>query len=371
MRLAGNAEVTGEAALKRLKEEGTEFTLFGGEPLLSPLNELEEFFKYGYEKFKKNNIQTNGTLISTGHISMFKRYNVHVGISVDGPGELNDARQVASLAVTRRLTDKTIGNIKLLRQEGISVSIITTLHKLNANEERIGRLIEWFEELDALGITAVRLHFLELDNGVVHLRLEDDQCIRGLLSLYQKSRSFRYLRFDIFSEMRRVLLGDFKDVSCIWHGCDPYTTPAVRGIDRDGSLHNCGRTNKDGVAYRKSTTASKERTIALYYTPYSAGGCQGCRFFYACKGECPGTAIEGDWRNRTDHCEVLIKLFEHLEDELVREGKYPVSTDNVRREVLEKEAISGAVTGNWHIDEHLDTPHLDYTFLGVVPVIHG
>ena len=59
---------------------------------------------------------------------------------------------------------------------------------------------------------------------------------------------------------------------------------------------NCGRTNKDGVDYLKSDHQGYERYIALYNTPHEHGGCKGCRFFLMCKGQCPGTAIDGDWQ---------------------------------------------------------------------------
>jgi len=34
--------------------------------------------------------------------------------------------------------------------------------------------------------------------------------------------------------------------------------------------------------------------VALAATPHAHGGCRDCRFFLMCKGQCPGTAIDGD-----------------------------------------------------------------------------
>jgi uncharacterized protein len=44
-----------------------------------------------------------------------------------------------------------------------------------------------------------------------------------------------------------------------------------------------------------------------------------------CKGYCPGTALEGDWRNRTEYCGLWFGLFEQLEGELAAEGRQPLS----------------------------------------------
>ena len=72
------------------EREGGPFTMFGGEALLVPEADLEELFRWGDERWGSNGIQTNGVLINDEHVRMFKAYKVHVGISMDGPGELND-----------------------------------------------------------------------------------------------------------------------------------------------------------------------------------------------------------------------------------------------------------------------------------------
>ena len=70
----------------------TGFIVFGGEPLLTPVQDLERIFIYGLGASGKNGIQTNGALITDRHVDLFKRWNVHVGFSIDGPGDLNSAR---------------------------------------------------------------------------------------------------------------------------------------------------------------------------------------------------------------------------------------------------------------------------------------
>src|SRR5437879_5711513 len=82
-------------------------TLFGGEPLLMREADLEAVFTWAFEKYGENSIQTNGTLINENHIRQFKEYKVHVGISLDGPGELNDARWSGTVQKTRSDTEKT------------------------------------------------------------------------------------------------------------------------------------------------------------------------------------------------------------------------------------------------------------------------
>jgi uncharacterized protein len=44
-----------------------------------------------------------------------------------------------------------------------------------------------------------------------------------------------------------------------------------------------------------------------------------------CKGQCPGTAIDSDWRNRTEHCEVWKTLYRQLEAHMLDQKLNPIS----------------------------------------------
>src|SRR5205085_33695 len=85
--------------------------------------------------------------------------------------------------------------------------------------------------------------------------------------------------------------------------------------------------------FTKAGMEGFERYIALYHTRQEHGGCKGCRFFLMCKGQCPGTAIDGDWRNRTEHCDVWKTLYRHLEEQMLDRGLCPIS-DRAEREWL-------------------------------------
>lgn len=315
--------------------EGGPFALFGGEPLLVPARDLEELFSWGFAHFGHNAIQTNGTLITDEHLRMFKAYNVTVGISLDGPGELNDARWKGTLKATREATAKSEAAIRRLCEHGFSPSLIITLHKGNASADKLERLTAWAVELGKMGVKNIRLHLLESESAEVREKwaLSNEDNIRALMAFLELEKSSPAMSFDLFEDMRRLLLGDDRGTSCVWNACDPYTTSAVRGVEGHGQLSNCGRTNKDGVEFGKANTPGHERYLALYLTPQEAGGCAGCRFFLMCKGQCPGTAIDGDWRNRTEHCDIWKAVYGRLEAELLAEGREPLSVAARRPEV--------------------------------------
>ena len=327
-------------------KEGGPFTLFGGEPLLMPIEDLEEILSWGFAQFGRTALQTNGTLITERHLALFKKYKVSVGVSADGPDELNDVRWSGSWQKTRENTQRTLDSIRRLVAYGIIPGIIITLHKGNALPARLPKMEAWIRELDTLGIRSTRLHLLETDHPLVgqHYRLSSEENIHAMRFFLRLQGELKQLRFDVFKEIDRLLAADDHATSCVWNACDPYTTSAVRGVEGDGKRTNCGRTNKDGVDFVKSALPSYVRYIALYHTPQEAGGCEGCRFFVMCKGQCPGTSIEGDWRNRTEHCEVWKALFAERESASVAQGRVPLSRHSGLPEI-ESRMLSGWIEG--------------------------
>jgi len=214
------------------------------------------------------------------------------------------------------------------------------LHRGNATACKLDRLTKWIENLDSLGIKSARLHILEVDHPSVRERyaLTTEENIAAFLHFAQVEKRLKSIRFDLFREIRQLLMGRDEDVTCVWTGCDPYTTSAVRGVEGNGQRSNCGRTNKEGVDFVKADSAGFERYLSLYFTPQEVGGCSGCRYFLMCKGQCPGTAIDNDWRNRSEHCLVWKALFDHIEKEVQQEGREQVLSDELRAS-LEAEFI--------------------------------
>jgi uncharacterized protein len=72
----------------------------GGEPLLAKKELYEYFIEKTISSFSKHNIkpffgiQTNGVLIDAEWVEIFKKYNLHVGISLDSTKESNDINRV-------------------------------------------------------------------------------------------------------------------------------------------------------------------------------------------------------------------------------------------------------------------------------------
>lgn len=142
--------------MMRSKEKRIRIVLHGGEPLYVGKNWLFEFLKYVSKvekKFAKKvevGIQTNGTLISKELATLLAKYKVGVGVSIDGPPEINDeVRPFNDGSPSTQIVTKAI---KLLISLGVEVGVIAVITKLNFN--RMGEVLSFFQ---SLGISDIKL----------------------------------------------------------------------------------------------------------------------------------------------------------------------------------------------------------------------
>jgi uncharacterized protein len=354
--------------VRSLRPGSKGFTVFGGEAMLASEADLEALWAFGLEEYGKNGVQTSGRPVTDAHVRLFQKYRVHVGFSIDGPDELNDARVAGTQEQTRAATAHSISRMRECLSLGIGTSLIVTLHRMNASAERLPRLKAWFRELDAAGLRSARLHLLERDGpGGDRLSLTDAENTRALLSMAElEAIDLRHLRFDVFSDIEKKLRDPKASASCVWNNCDPWTTSAVQGVEADGSRSLCQRVHKDGRQWAPADSVSSVRREALWSTPQDDGGCRGCRFFLQCGGQCPGTAIGGDWRKRTVDCRTWFAVMEHVESVMVSRGESPASLApdlDVAAALSVPTSGHGDSHGDGHGDSHGDG-HGDHTDRG-------
>jgi uncharacterized protein len=293
--------------------------LHGGEPLLLPKEQNEKLLKFIYEEFGWTSIQTNASLIDEDYIAMFKKYNMHAGVSIDGPDELNMGRWMGNESKTLKTTEKIMKNMKWMLDEGIKVSTISVISKQNASPDKLPRLKEWLLELKAMGTGGGRLNMIHVDYPelVEEFELSEEDSI----NFYKEMAPFvaeHGLRYAPFTDTVNGLLG-YGHKTCVTTMCDPYHTEGEKPIYGDGSVANCLRTSKDGVVYLAETNlvgqrrVSNERYVILRQIPMEDGGCGGCRFWHVCTAHCPASSEDDDWRNKTRHCSSYYSLFEETE----------------------------------------------------------
>lgn len=292
--------------------------LHGGEPMLIPDDDMERFLAFINENWDKRPwIQTNGSLIEEHHIEMFKEHNVHVGISVDGPGELNQKRKSKD-GNTAEKTEQTMENIHRLHEEDVPMGIIVVLHEHNAGtDERFSKLLSWIDDLNKRGITG---HFNIGRMPTGDLQLSPERYGEILIQTLEWVDEKDYRWWDPVCSIRDGL--QHADIDSCKHGtCDPRGTNYAKTISGNGEFSGCGRMWSqlgDGNPLMEGpSNDDRYGSYSLRYemlrnTPQDAGGCRGCPYWDACHGGCPANGMADDYRKKTVWCTALKMFFNHV-----------------------------------------------------------
>lgn len=324
-------------------------SMHGGEPLLLRDDDLERIFEWIYEEYdleetgRYTHIQTNATLVTDEHIEMFEKYRVSVGVSCDGPGDLNGKRKARSEVdgesqdVTKSMTDRTLEAIDRLAESEAQVGLIVVLTDQNAGtDERFERLLDWMDEMTK---NDVRGHF---NPAIPYEDVQEDDSLspERLKEIYLRTWEWMkeepYRVWGPMHEYQDALLGN-KHSNCRNTKCDVFNTRSAKKIKGDGSTTGCGKTwasAGDGNAFLQGDStgneydATQERYEMLKQVPgphtegeEDHGGCKGCRYWDLCQGGCPAASIDYDYRNRTRRCPAKYALFERIEKDM--EAMFP------------------------------------------------
>jgi uncharacterized protein len=124
-----------------------------GEPLVVPVAFYEEAFAT-IEALRpaglhlQHSLQTNGMLLGSHWCDLFRKWQVGVGVSIDGPRRFNDEHRVARNG--RSTFDRALAGIRLLRRERVPFHVITVL-----SESSLAAPDEMLEFYRCEGITEV------------------------------------------------------------------------------------------------------------------------------------------------------------------------------------------------------------------------
>lgn len=319
-----------EQAHKQFK---TDICFHGGEILLLPKNDLEKLFKRAFELTGKTSIQTNGLLIDDDIIKLFKKHKTGVGLSIDGPDELNKGRWREE---NKQRTEKVIKNIYRMRYEKISVGLICVISKYNCLPAQRQKFKNFILEMKKIDCPSGRMNPV-LGKGDFVPTIE--QLKNFYFDMCDFTLSDPKLQWQPFRDIIDNLMG-FRQSTCIYHQCDYFWTNSAHVVLGDGSIRNCMKTVL-GHNVLQGQKPFKVRYEVLFDTPKEFGGCKDCRYWSICSGLCPSEGIDGDWRNKSVYCGVFYALYEKIE-KIIR-GLFPriKLTTDYKSEKPEDAIVSG------------------------------
>lgn len=292
--------------------KGSDLCLHGGEPTLIPRGEMNSLLEHLHKYKQVVNIVTNGYKVDDYYIALFKKYNVYVGLSWDGPPELNVLRgpNPNDPDITAFYNENLERIAKRMREEDVWISIMCILHKANASTpEKLEKLTEWVKSLRSLGIRGGRFNLMYASTPAKEQHeLSTEEALRAWITLYEFNKKER-LNYNPFREMVKNLLG-CKPSPCVFNRCDFFNTHTISVLP-DGTIGNCDRTFSNGIYLRSQSGSRSGRYEALQQTQ-----CKDCRYWNICGGGCPLEGENFDWRNKTKLCKAIYGMYEYIENDL-------------------------------------------------------
>ena len=174
--------------------------LHGGEPLMLGKKRFRGLCASLREKVRSEDleitVQTNGTLLDGEWVDVLRDHRVAVGVSLDGPKDINDAHRADRKG--KGSYERIVRGIELLRTSGLAPSLLCVI-----DPKTDGRKV-YRHFVDDLGISG--MDFLLPDKTHDNYREEDvDGCARYLMGVYDewasdnnKAISVRFINRALF-----------------------------------------------------------------------------------------------------------------------------------------------------------------------------
>ena len=310
--------------------DATKVILHGGEPLLISATTYNIFFRALTEKIGKIalSVQTNGTLLSEEIIELFKKYNVSIGISLDGSDEFQNANRVYKNNTNS--FKKVFETIKLLNNTKTKFGIIMTVTKNNIGHERdIYNFI-----LDNHIYCSIRPAFPTYngDNETIMTNQEYENFFKNLFDIWYHDNSKKVrLRqiLDIYDEFIKVI--DAKKYRCSCSNSKNCFGNFL-SLDINGDVYSCNRTyhlsefflgnlNETSIKDILKKCQELKRDREQYI---KKSECINCKLYRFCYGGCPANSYElyRNYRLPYQHfCEANRNIHNYIEKVLEQSGQ--------------------------------------------------
>ena len=300
-------------------------SLHGGEPLLAGIDKFEEYIKILKSNLKDHRfsigIQTNATLLNEKFINLFEENDIFVGISYDGPPEINDINRFYHNGKGSGI-DVELG-LKLLKKSKIFSGILTVID-VNADPLKTWRYLSEFEP----PIIDFLLPHANWDNPPISHRNNDynkygnwmitifDDWFNGYKS-YIRIRFFEEILYRLFGQKGSLESLGTEEVGLITIS----SNGAYEQVDTMKSVYpgaqniglNVMNNDLDEVLMQKGVKDRQSGKIGL------CNKCQNCKIVNICGGGYyPHRYSEiNEFNNPSVYCDDLFLLINHIEKQVL------------------------------------------------------
>lgn len=303
-----------------LKCGAVPFAWQGGEPLLAGL----PFFKKVVELQAKhaprktgisNSVQTNGTLITKSWASFFKEYNFLVGVSIDGPQEIQDKRRVRNNGSGSY--EAVMRGIQYLKAEQVEFNILTVIHEDNVH--RAKDLMKFYEEnefsyLQFIPCMDFRSQEVEKAPEFHITPREYGEFLCEVFDIwYNDGEPSISVRF--FENMLAVYLHQTPELCQHREYC-----PTTLVLEQNGDAYPCDFYIHEDYKIGNVGEDSLEKILQhptmqkfLTQKPSMPDKCQQCSFLELCNGGCPRNRDRQNFQETEYFCEAYKMIYSYAD----------------------------------------------------------
>lgn len=311
------------------------FTFQGGEPTLAGINYFKTFIDLVNKYNKKNikvtySIQTNGYMLNENFIKFFKENDFLVGISLDGPKDINDS--LRCVGNYKGSFNKVKNTINLLKKYNVNFNILCVLTSFNSKhitkvynffKKEKYRYLQFIPCLDKLGVDTSN----NLNNfKAIKYSLKPEDYLYALNTLFKlyKEDYFNnsYISIRQFDNYIQMLLNNPPE-NCSMSGiCGIYFV-----VESNGDVYPCdfysldqykiGNVNKTSF---KNMINSKILKIFIEESKNISSQCTNCKYFPLCRGGCKRyrTTLDNNGINFNKYCTAYYNFFEKNLNDIIK-----------------------------------------------------
>ena len=279
---------------------------FGGEPLLKK-ELVQQITEYAYSEItqKRNKkiifrINTNATLIDDAICSLFKQYDFHVTISIDGPMELHDTNRI--YANGRGSYDNVMKSISFLKDNNITTNLRATF---NPKVRNLVPIFDFFEKMELPYAYSFTINSDYKSNANETYFAEDqfefiDKELKKVMDYFVLKITNRE-RIFCTGIVRKLNTIKYKQIRT--HSCEAGRTSLT--VDETGSYFACQNMlpYKQSIMGNVNTGIDNEaRTKFMSKDLKSLSGCTRCKIRNLCVGGCEVERINSNYGLNSQIC---------------------------------------------------------------------
>lgn len=237
---------TVQKLLSETRSPFVDIVFHGGEPLLHDAEWFDEACTFAADFARRLgkrigfSMQSNLTMLRDAHVEVFKRYDVRIGVSLDGDRQTHNAM--------RGQFDRTIENIRKVRDAGLLGGVIVVVS--HHNYDRISGV---FEVLMSLGVPTFHLNIASSvgrGDGVAPLGTEKTfqawkSCLDGMIEHQGRIVDTRLLKkIEMYLGPPLKAKEVLSSLRCDNAFCHAGVTMVA--VQHDGSVFPCGCAGSSG-----------------------------------------------------------------------------------------------------------------------------